>query len=289
MASTNKKFVQNIAFLLLLNGLIKPFWIFGIDRTVQNTVAEGEYGVYFGLFNLAFLLHILLDFGINNYNNRTIAQNPSLIDHYLPSLLMLKLGLTFLYVAICFLVAYFLNYDAFQLKLLGFLMLNQIFLSFILYFRSNLSALHLFRQDSIISILDRSLMIVFCSGLLWWISAPFQIIWFVYVQTIGYFLTAIFAGFLVFRQIKNFSINWKKDWLLQLLKESYPFALIGLLMSIYNRLDGLMIKELLGSDGPAETTIYAAGYRILEAFNMVGYLFAIILLPMFSRLIKGKR
>ncbi len=34
-----KKFITNLALLLLLNLLIRPFWILGIDRAVQNAVS----------------------------------------------------------------------------------------------------------------------------------------------------------------------------------------------------------------------------------------------------------
>jgi len=36
-----RKFINNLGFLLFLNLLVKPFWIFGIDRTVQNMAAPG--------------------------------------------------------------------------------------------------------------------------------------------------------------------------------------------------------------------------------------------------------
>ena len=67
-----KKFVTNLALLLFLNLLIKPFWILGIDRSVQNSVGAADYGMYFALFNFSFLLNIILDFGITNFNNKNI-------------------------------------------------------------------------------------------------------------------------------------------------------------------------------------------------------------------------
>ena len=68
-----RKFVTNLALVLFLNLLVKPFWIFGIDRTVQNVVGSEGYGFYFSLFSLSLLLNIFLDFGITNFNNRSIA------------------------------------------------------------------------------------------------------------------------------------------------------------------------------------------------------------------------
>ena len=65
-----KKFATNLIFLFAANLLVKPFWIFGIDRVVQNKVGAEVYGTYFAVFNYSFLLSILLDFGINNFNNR---------------------------------------------------------------------------------------------------------------------------------------------------------------------------------------------------------------------------
>ena len=55
-----RKFLTNLGFLLFLNLLVKPFWIFGIDRTVQNMAAPGEYGFYFTILNFTFLFNNFL-------------------------------------------------------------------------------------------------------------------------------------------------------------------------------------------------------------------------------------
>src|ERR1043165_847842 len=82
-ASMQKVFFRNLAFLIALNVLIKPLWILGIDRTVQNVVGSSVYGIYFVLFNLSMLTQILLDAGISNYNNRYLAQNESELTAHL--------------------------------------------------------------------------------------------------------------------------------------------------------------------------------------------------------------
>ena len=92
-----KKFLKNIALVLFLNLLIKPFWILGIDRTVQNVVGVADYGFYYSIFSFSFLLNILLDFGITNFNNKNIAQNNHLLRKHLSSIIVLKLILGFIY------------------------------------------------------------------------------------------------------------------------------------------------------------------------------------------------
>ncbi|MEL6925222.1 MAG: polysaccharide biosynthesis C-terminal domain-containing protein, partial [Bacteroidota bacterium] len=48
---------------------------------------------------------------------------------------------------------------------------------------------------------------------------------------------------------------------------------------------GVMLERLL-TDGKTEAGIYASAYRLLDASNMLGFLFAGLLLPMFARMIK---
>jgi O-antigen/teichoic acid export membrane protein len=285
------KFLLNLSFLIALNILVKPFWVFIIDLGIQNTVGPDEYGIYFTLFSHAFLLHILLDFGISNYNNRSIAQSPHLLPHYLPNLLILKTLLIIAYTLLSFLGAFWIGYSNHHLYLLVFLMFNQITLSFILYFRSNLQGLHLFKQDRIMSILDRSLMIIFCSVLLWGgiRQDPFTIDLFIYAQSIAYILSALIAWYWLQQQVNHsLQFTWDPHLLKSILKKTYPFALIGLLMSIYARIDSVMLHYLLPETGNSEAGIYAASYRLLDAVHMFAMLFSAILLPLFARMLANK-
>ncbi len=123
-----KFFVTNLFVVLLLNLLVKPFWIFGIDRAVQNTVGSAEYGFYFALFNFTLILNILLDLGITNYNNRNIAQHSQLLNKHLSNVISLKLLLFVFYSIVIFTIAFIIGYRGRQLYLLIFLVLNQFFL-----------------------------------------------------------------------------------------------------------------------------------------------------------------
>jgi len=282
-----KKFIINLAFLLLLNILIKPFWIFGIDRSVQNSVGTGEYGIYFVLFNLSVILNILLDLGITNFNNRAIARNPSILEKYVPNILGLKIILSLFYAIICLFTGLLLHFDAHRFLILGILVFNQILASFILYLRSNISGLQMFMTDSVISVLDRFFMIVICSLLLWTNIAgkPFQIEWFVYAQTVSYSISFLTALVIVIGKTGLMHIRFQPHFYIALLKQSFPFALLFLLMAVYNRVDSVMLDRMLGLDGKIQAGIYAQAFRLLDAFSMFGFLFAGLLLPMFARMI----
>ncbi len=286
-----RKFITNLTLLLFLNLLVKPFWIFGIDRTVQNTVGSEEYGWYSSLMNFTFLFNILLDFGITNFNNKNIAQNNHLLNKHFSGIVLFKFLLAILYIIVTLSVGLIWGYDSRQMFFLVILGINQVLISLILYLRSNISGLLHFKTDSIISVLDRLLMILICGILLWGgvTHKPFRIQWFVYSQTLAYLITALVAMAIVMKKARFRRLQWNPTFFLLIIKQSYPFAVLVLLMTFYNRIDSVMLERMLpGDQGDLQAGIYASAYRLLDAINMIAYLFSVILLPMFARQIKDK-
>lgn len=284
-----RKFVTNLILLLTLNLLIKPFWILGIDRTVQNMVGDESYGMYFALFNFSLLLNILLDLGITNFNNKNIAQHHFLLKKHFSNIVGLKFMLAIVYAIFSLTVAAIIGYGKVQMHLLLFLIFNQFLISFTLYLRSNISGLHLFRTDSLLSVLDRSLMIAICSVLLFseGTKSHFTIEWFVYAQTAAYVLTSIITFVIVLHKSGKISIRFNPKFFIVFLRKSYPYALLILLMGFYNRIDGVMLERLLPETiGQQQAGIYAQAFRLLDAVSMFGVLVAGLLLPIFARMIK---
>ena len=282
-----KKFITNLALLMVLNLLIKPFWILGIDRAVQNAVGPSEYGFYYALFNFSFLFNILLDFGITNFNNKNIAQNGHLLNKHLSSIIVLRFILAGFYIVISVIAGLLIGYNMVQMKMLFLLCFNQVLISSILYLRSNIAGLHLFKTDSFLSVLDRMIMISICGMLLWsgMINQPFRIEWFIYAQTVSYLITVLVTLVIVIDRAKLKKLNTSRAFFLMILKKSYPYAILVLLMTFYNRIDSVMVERML-PDGSHQSGVYASAYRLLDSANMIAFLFAGLLLPMFSRMIK---
>lgn len=286
----HKKFLSNLVLIVLLNLLIKPLAIFGIDASIQNKVGTAAYGLYFSLINVSFLCNIVLDLGINNYTTKHIAQFPHIASRYINKILVFRLLLVALYVLLTLIIGVTIGYTGNSLKILMLLITNQCLITLIAYIRSHFSGLHLFKTDAFISVMDRLLLIVCCgSVLLRYPTAPFITIeWFVWMQTLSYGLTLTTSFLLLIRiiGIPKLTFNW--PFSLVILKKSYPYAVLVLLMMIYTRIDSIML-ERIHPNGAYEAGIYAQGYRLLDAFFMFGMIFANLLLPIFSRLLKTNR
>ena len=286
----NREFILNVAFLLLINVLIKPVFIFGVDLAVQNRTGA-DYGLYFALFNLTYIFQIINDFGLQGFNNRHISRHPNLLPKYFPNLLAIKFMLSGLYLVLSLLIALSWGYSERALGLLLILLVNQVLVQLIFFLRSNISGLGHYRVDSLLSSLDKLLMLITCGVLLW--VTPFGISVsvesFALAQTLALVPTALIAFAILRSKAPRFSVrpSWADNWrrgfptLLVLFRKSLPYALVVFLMYAYTRLDGVLLERMAG---PAHAEVYAGAYRLLDACNMLGYLFASLLLPMFARM-----
>lgn len=284
-----RAFLTNLLLLLALNLLVKPFYILGIDAGVQRAVGTELYGLYAALLSLGFLLNIVLDLGITNYNTRHIAQHTPLMGKYLGGVAAARVGLMLAYAVLTVGAGIVLGYRGAQLGVLGWLVLNQALVASILFVRSNIQGAQRFRQDSLLSVLDRVLLIAIVGTLLWGRGegAFFRIEWFVWAQTAAYAITLAVSLVLVRRLSGPVRVAWKPAFTWVVLKRSFPFALLILLMTFYYRIDTVMLERML-PDGQVWAGIYYQGFRWFEALNMLGYLVAGLLLPLFSRMLKQK-
>jgi O-antigen/teichoic acid export membrane protein len=281
-----KKLLSGLFWVLLANLLVKPFWILGIEVEVQNAVGNEAYGFYYALFSFSYIFNILLDLGVTNFNTRNIAQHPQLIRKHLSGILGVKLCLLALYVVVTFSAGLLMGYGSAEFRLLALLTLCQFLNSLILYLRSNFEGLLLFKWDSLLSVLDRLLMILICGCLLWSpLRERFNIYWFVYAQLIAYGLTALLAFTVIARKAQFHRLRWDRRFFLVILRKSAPFALLVLLMASYNRIDPILLRRMVGD---AEAGIYAGAFRLLDALTMICYLVSVPLLPVFSRLCHEK-
>jgi len=279
-----KKFISNLALMVLLNLLVKPVAIFGIDAKVQDIVGD-DYGTYFALLNFSFLFNILLDFGINNFTTKNVAQHPQMASKYLGKVLGFRFMLFLLYAVVSYTIALVLQWNSYELFLLSFLVFNQFLITLIAYTRSYFGGALMFKTDAVISVLDRFLLIVFCGILLWLPSTnkAFQIEWFIWIQTGCYFVTLLVAVILLFTKFGVPKLKVQPAFSYSIVRQSFPYALLIFLMMIYTRIDSVMV-ERLHINGKEEAGYYALGFRLINAFFMFAMIFSSLLLPIFSRM-----
>ncbi len=282
-----REFIINIILLFIINILIKPIYIFGVEARIQDTVGTEAYGLYFFYFNFIFLFQFINDPGLQNWNAQYIPKNRVNIQSHFSNLLQIKFILAFIFISIVCLSAFFLGY--LDTWMIFFMAVNFVLSSLFMVFRGVVAGLGHYRSDSLLSSLDKLLML-FILGYLVWFSDyrdNFDIRFLIYGQTMAYLIACLVAFSLIIRKISLIFKPIRIEDIKTVIQSSAPYVLIMIFMTTYNKLDGVMLGWLL-DDNNYQAGVYAAAYRFYDAANMVGYLFAALLLPMYASEINDK-
>lgn len=276
-----KVFVKNLILFQALNLVIKPLWILMIDREAQNILGQ-DYSDYYVILNLAVVLNIVLDLGIQNFNNTEVASDARFFKYNFKNIVIAKLILSLFYLCAALLAGISSGLQINLLLIIGF---NQVLTSLLLYLRTNINGLHHFTLDGLLSVSDKFFGIVLCLG--FYFTGMIEVFWFAMAQLLATILSFMIALFYNFRYLKQVPLTQEPGVvhsLKQVFIKSLPYALLFALMNMYTRGDVMMMKWLL-PDSRLHTGIYAQGYRLLDASAMFAMLFAGLLLPMFARMI----
>ena len=215
-----RRLFSDLALSLFLNLLIKPLSILYIDAGVQKAVGNEAYGGYFVLFNITVILNIFLDLGINNYSVRYIAQRRSNFEVYAAQIFSLKLLLFLVYVLLVCGAGLLMRISPDAFEHLFFLILIQFIIQFIAFNRAMLTGQHRFREDAVISVTDRTVLIILVGSLILFFPENITIESFIIAQLISY-SAALFLSFLLLKQkIKLSYFQFKKGIQITLLKKA---------------------------------------------------------------------
>ncbi len=265
--------------LLFANILIKPIWILGVDRWVQNEVGWLAYGQYYTVWGLALTAGFLLDLGLTTLVQREAAA-PNHSSEKLAGLFWTKGLLLLVYFFAIASIAWF--YPSIPVSWLFGAAIVQALQSLYVYFRAWVTAAQDFAAEVWFSVLDKLLLIPLC--LLWLsdillpgsVRIPF---YFVLQATTLLLSLGILICYLYQRRfvhIGSFQLSFTR------FRMALPYALIVLLMSAHTRLDGFLLTYW-STDGEWEAGRFAAANRLVDAANIIGYLVVSFLLPFLSR------
>jgi len=280
---SHSKFYSSLLLLIVLNAFIKPFWIFGIDRQVQNITGAAEYGTYFSLLNLSIVFGFLLDWGLTNFINRELAAKKTELQQQLGSFILLKILFAVVYTIVVIAVAILSGVKRWDI-LAGVIAIQ--FLTFLfLLLRNIITANQWFKTDAWLSVLDKGLMIVLAGSFIFFpaIFGSISIDKFLLTQIASTTIAVIIVIVILYSHKIRFKKPDLRFFTRSVVFSVLPFALVVFLMSVHVRADGFLL-ERIHPEGAHEAGIYAAAYRLLDASNMVGYLVASFFMPFIARL-----
>lgn len=221
----------------------------------------------FGLLSYAgsfvWLFTALATLGLDGIMVRELVKTPERRDELLGTAFWLKVGgAMFMWIGIAAAIPFTYN-DAqtnILIIIIGFAVIFQTFNVIDFNYQAEVRSKYVVYAHLVSLVISSIIKLV-----LVWISAP--LIWFACVFLLD---AVVHAAGLTAMYLKNTGKIWYWSWrwetAKQLLKDSWPLILSGMMISIYMKIDQVMIKEMLGTE---QVGYYAAAVRLSEAWYFV--------------------
>ncbi len=257
-----KKYFKNTSWLFT-EKILRILISFVVTILVVRYLGPKQFGMlsyaisFYGLFSAISIL------GLESISIRELVKYPERRDNVLGSVFLLRLvgGIA----AIIFIaLTLFISNEPTDISILILIIsTSAIFQSFSVvdyYFRAEVKvkySVYVMTASVLFTSLLKILLII--------LEAP--LIYFAIVFSVEFIIAA--AGFLlVYKHNKLKIINWKfrKETAINLLKDSWPLILSGLVISVYMKIDQVMIKTMLDSK---ELGYYAAAVKLSEAWYFI--------------------
>ena len=261
-SETFKKYFKNTSWLFV-EKILRLLISLIVTILVVRYLGPEQFGLlsyaisFYGLFTAISIL------GLESISIRELVKYPERRDNILGSVFLLRLVggiVTIILIALTL----FISGEPTDISILILIIsTSAIFQSLSVidyYFRAEVKAKY--------SVYVMTASVLFISSikiLLIILEAP--LIYFAIVFSVEFFAAA--TGFLlVYKHNKLKIINWKfrKETAVNLLKDSWPLILSGLVIAIYTKIDQVMIKNMLDSK---ELGYYAAAVRLSEAWYFI--------------------
>jgi O-antigen/teichoic acid export membrane protein len=272
------RFHKSVGLLLLLNLLLKPLWVFVVDRNIQLHFGNETYGQYYSLVNLSLIFTVWIDFGLTNYFIANNAHHGTQLKSIqLNTILIAKLlGTVFYFTVTVF--SFFVLSDT-QFILLVILCFIQIVNSYFISLRAALQSKQDFKVDTFFSLFDKSLAFIIMLIVLFtpFLITRLDIFHYASIQLLCLLASCILLYFYIEFKNKNIiKIGLSLKSVFSVIHKASSYALVIICMSVLLRSDVFLLKFLKGNIANGE---YAYGLRFFDTLNNFGYLIISYLFP----------
>ena len=259
---SGKKIVKN-SVILITSQIVSKFINLGLILVLTRMLGSGGYGLYSFSFAYAGLFVVIIHLGINNLLIREVAKFKDRADEFIGVSLPLVLILSCIALLILNsipLLAGWLYEERVITLVFGFYF---VFDTLGRYFLSVARAFERMEYEGILNIIERFLLIIIAS-LTWIFDSTLLLL--VSLFTFVMFCKATVSLILVRKKFVRFDLRWQSDYALEIVKDAYPFALVGLFAAISARGDLLLLKFFHSTE---VVGIYSAARKIIDSLTLI--------------------
>jgi len=257
-----KKYFSNTSWLLF-EKVARLFLNFFVLVAVIRYLGPDEFGLYSYAISFYGLFVAFISLGLESISIRELVKHPDKRDEILGSVFYTQFIGAVIAIFLIALTLLITSEELFTSILILIISVSSFFQTFNVidyYFRSTVKAKYsvyvLFTSVLLVSLLKFTLIIIKAPLLYFVIAYAFEFV----LNAIGYFV--------VYHLQKLKIVDWKfdKKLAINLLKDSWPLILSGVVVSIYMKVDQVIIKNMLDAK---EVGYYAAAVRLSESWYFI--------------------
>lgn len=257
-----KKYFSNTSWMLF-EKIIRLILNFFVMVAVVRYLGPDEFGLYSYAISFYGLFVAFISLGLESISIRELVKHPDKKDEILGSVFYTQLVGALIAISLISLALVITSEELITSILILIISASSFFQTFNVidyYFRSTVKAKYsvyvLFSSVVLISVIKFTLIIVKAPLIYFIIAYAFEFV----LNSIGYFI--------VYHLQKQKISQWKfdKNLALSLLKDSWPLILSGVVVSIYMKVDQVIIKKMLDAK---EVGYYAAAVRLSESWYFI--------------------
>ena len=211
---------------------------------------------------------------------RELVKTPEQRDVLLGTAFWLKLGGTFLMWAAIAAIAPMVSHNTGMNVLIAIVAFAAVFQAFNVIdfnFQAEVKSRHVVHAKFIQLVISSAVKLTFIA-----IEAP--LVWFAWAYCLDALLLAAGLGIMYLRKSGNFLCwKWNTQIATNLLRDCWPLILSGVVISIYMKIDQVMINSMLGAEAVG---VYAAAVRLSEAWYFIP---VVITTSVFPAIINSKQ
>ena len=267
-----KKYAQNTGHLFV-EKIARTIVTLTVWAFVIRYLGPEKFGIFSYALSFVFLFSILSDLGLDSIVVRDLVKNAGQKEVILGSVFLLKfIGAIFAIFAIVVATGMLSveYYTKAVILIISICMVFRTFNNIDFYFQSCVLSKYTVYSQLLALMVTSILCLTF-------IQLKMPLIYFAHVVVIESAVVSI--GLVIFYTIRGQQIfSWRFNLAIikGLLKNSWPIIFSGFAISVYMRIDQIMIKQILGADW---TGYYSAAVRVSEVFYFIPIVIAGSLFP----------
>ncbi|MCB0259998.1 MAG: flippase [Calditrichae bacterium] len=273
--TTTQRIIKNSFFLTGGNVVAKALNLVLLLILTRMLGREG-FGLYSFAFAYVMLFLLFTHLGLNTYLVREIAKDKSSGPEHIALTLPLVLICSLLTAALVNGIAWMVNWSGQERLIIAVFSGYMIFDALGRYLFSIFRAYERMAYEALVYMTERAgLLIVTLIG--WQLNWRLEslVAWFTLIMV----LKLLLAWYFVHRHFFPLKLRWNGSEALAMLRQAYPFALVGIFGAMSMRIDTIMLKVFHSADAVG---LYNTGRKLVESLAFIPENIAFAMFPALS-------